>query len=110
MSDTEWMDQALCAQCDPEEFFPPPGPPLLAVMHVCRACPVRLACLEYALTHRMDHGVWGGTTASDRQDMKRPRKTTSATPSRCPRCDRAFASRVGVATHMTRTHGRQTAS
>ena len=38
MSDIEWMDQALCAQCDPEEFFPPPGANVPDAMH---RCPIR---------------------------------------------------------------------
>ncbi len=27
---------------------------------LCWACPVRLSCLNYALVHREEHGIWGG--------------------------------------------------
>ena len=33
-------------------------------------CPVVTDCLVYALKHE-DHGIWGGTTASERQSIRR---------------------------------------
>jgi Transcription factor WhiB len=37
----------------------------------CKMCPVRTACLEWALTFTVDeqHGVVGGTYAAERQRM-----------------------------------------
>lgn len=37
---------------------------------VCWRCPERKACLEYALANPALVGVWGGTTAKDRQAMR----------------------------------------
>lgn len=34
-----------------------------AARKVCASCPVRLACLAYALKTRPDNGVWGGHDA-----------------------------------------------
>ena len=33
---------------------------------LCRACPVQVECLTYALDAREPHGIWGGTTVKDR--------------------------------------------
>src|ERR1700722_18202407 len=63
---------AACRETDPELFFPvaahgPDAGEIARAKAVCAACPVRRQCLQYALaTHQM-HGVWGGTTAEERQ-------------------------------------------
>jgi len=36
---------------------------------VCRTCPVRLECLDEALTHDYS-GVWGGTTEAERRAIR----------------------------------------
>lgn len=36
---------------------------------VCRACPVSVECLDYALFHREQHGVWGGMSESEREEF-----------------------------------------
>jgi WhiB family redox-sensing transcriptional regulator len=33
---------------------------------ICRRCPARLPCLAWALDTEQRHGVWGGTTPTDR--------------------------------------------
>ncbi len=43
-----WQDQALCAQTDPEAFFPEKGGSTREAKRVCRSCEVRAECLEYA--------------------------------------------------------------
>ena len=48
----EWQDQALCAQTDPEAFFPEKGGSTREAKRICKACAVRDECLEYALEHR----------------------------------------------------------
>ncbi len=40
-------------------------------------CPVREACLEYALTTREKDGVWGGYTARERRRIIRRRRKTA---------------------------------
>ena len=67
----EWSDRALCAQSDPEEFFPDNGQSVAKAKAVCRACPVETACLAYALEHDLRFGVWGACTPRERQAIKR---------------------------------------
>jgi hypothetical protein len=42
---------------------------------LCRGCPVRLLCLDYALSNNEIYGVWGGTSAKQRGGMRRGRNT-----------------------------------
>lgn len=35
---------------------------------ICRGCPVRVQCLDYALSRRIWNGMWGGLTAEERRD------------------------------------------
>lgn len=38
---------------------------------VCRRCPVREQCLEWALETGQSIGVWGGTSETERRALKR---------------------------------------
>lgn len=70
--DRLWRDQAVCAQTDPEAFFPEKGASNDAAMSVCRLCPVRIDCLSYAIgTDAAEHGIWGGTTARHRTVIRK---------------------------------------
>ncbi|GAA3381189.1 WhiB family transcriptional regulator [Streptomyces sannanensis] len=65
-----------CADADPELFFPigNTGPALLQIEEakaVCRRCPVMETCLQWALEHGEDTGVWGGLSEDERRSMKR---------------------------------------
>lgn len=66
----EWMGEGLCAQTDPELFFPERGGHWQEAKAVCNGCPVRDLCLEFALTHG-ERGIWGGTSDRDRMRMRR---------------------------------------
>lgn len=66
-----WVDQALCAQVDPEIFFPDKGGSTREAKAVCRECQVRLQCLEYALANSDRFGIWGGVTERERRKLKR---------------------------------------
>ena len=46
-----WQERALCAQTDPEAFFPEKGGSTREAKRVCLSCEVRQECLEYALAH-----------------------------------------------------------
>ena len=46
-----WQQHALCAQTDPEAFFPEKGGSTREAKAVCQACQVREDCLEYALAN-----------------------------------------------------------
>ena len=65
---------------DPDEWFPVTSEPAKAraqsshALALCAACAVRAECLELALRCWGDagqHGIWGGTLASQRQGMRR---------------------------------------
>jgi WhiB family redox-sensing transcriptional regulator len=66
-------DDALCAQTDPELFFPENNN---VVPHeaftICAMCPVVEACLDMAVAtpSDMDWGVWGGTVSTDRARIR----------------------------------------
>jgi WhiB family redox-sensing transcriptional regulator len=62
-----WRDQALCAQTDPEAFYPEKGQSARRAKLVCRACPVRHDCLEDALSRHEQWGVWGGLDVQQRR-------------------------------------------
>jgi len=65
----QWHHLALCAQTDPDAFFPEPGESAEPAKRVCRGCDVRPACLTYALEHNESHGVWGGLSAPERRRL-----------------------------------------
>lgn len=73
----EWPDRALCAQTDPEAFFPERGCSTAEAKRICMACPVRTECLDYALEHGERFGVWGGLSERERRKLK-PRQQEAA--------------------------------
>ena len=71
---SRWWELAACKDADPDLFFPvseigPGRRQAAAAKAVCATCGVRQLCLDYALATRQVHGVWGGTTESDRQAL-----------------------------------------
>lgn len=72
----QWMAQAKCRGADPSEYFPSDGVGVERIQRVCTGCPVRAECLEYALRHRIEHGVWGGASERERRRILRRRKMT----------------------------------
>ena len=66
-----WQDRALCAQTDPEAFFPEKGGSTREAKKVCRSSEVRAECLEYALEHDERFGIWGGLSERERRRLKR---------------------------------------
>lgn len=69
--DGGWQDQALCAQTDPEAFFPEKGGSTREAKRVCRSCEVRSECLAYALENDERFGIWGGLSERERRRLKR---------------------------------------
>ena len=55
-----WQEQALCAQTDPEAFFPEKGGSTREAKRICVGCEVKGECLEYALGQDERFGIWGG--------------------------------------------------
>ncbi len=69
--DPGWRDKALCAQTDPELFFPEKGGSTREPKRVCMGCSVKEECLEYALANDERFGVWGGLSERERRRLKR---------------------------------------
>jgi WhiB family redox-sensing transcriptional regulator len=67
----EWHERALCAQTDPEAFFPEKGGSTREAKRICSRCEVRVECLEYALGHDERFGIWGGLSERERRKLKR---------------------------------------
>ncbi|WP_137122197.1 WhiB family transcriptional regulator [Segeticoccus rhizosphaerae] len=66
-----WQERALCAQTDPEAFFPEKGGSTRDAKKVCVGCEVRAECLEYALAHDERFGIWGGLSERERRKLKK---------------------------------------
>lgn len=69
-----WMLRARCREAAPGDFFPNDGTGVEQAKKVCHECPVENECLEYALTYRIDHGVWGGHSERERRRILRQRR------------------------------------
>ncbi len=68
---TGWISRGLCAQTDPEVFFPEGTLSTKAAKRVCGQCEVNTECLSFALENPSMPGVWGGTTAAERRALKK---------------------------------------
>lgn len=64
-----WAVDALCAQTDPDLFFPTDSAEVAAARRVCADCPVRQQCLADALADPALRGIWGGTTRTERRRL-----------------------------------------
>jgi len=69
--DAGWQERALCAQTDPEAFFPEKGGSTREAKKVCLTCEVRGDCLEYALMNDERFGIWGGLSERERRKLKK---------------------------------------
>jgi len=82
-----WRQEALCRGVETDLFFPAgelgeePVQQAEAAKAVCFRCPVREACLEYALATDQPFGVWGGTTEAERRSIRRRRRRRAAVAS-----------------------------
>jgi WhiB family redox-sensing transcriptional regulator len=72
----EWQQHAACAGLGTETFFHPEGERgrrrtthEARAKAVCEACPVKAACGEHALRVKEPYGVWGGMSATDREEI-----------------------------------------
>ncbi|MDF2992320.1 MAG: WhiB family transcriptional regulator [Microbacterium sp.] len=66
-----WQTDALCAQTDPEAFFPEKGGSTRDAKRICTSCDVKSECLEYALQNDERFGIWGGLSERERRKLKR---------------------------------------
>ena len=78
--DNDWMALGNCRAVEPSVFFPSDGVGVEVARQICQACPVKQQCLEYAIYHRIDHGVWGGTSERERRRIARRRRLSLPRP------------------------------
>ena len=71
---SDWYDDAACRDADTDVFFPVSESQAGPAKAICAECPVREACLEYALEARPPDGVWGGLTPIERHRLIRRRQ------------------------------------
>jgi len=81
---------ALCAQSDPEHWFPTHETPEASRLTgdgnetamatsarakaICQLCPVKAECLQEALDNKIDHGIWGGLSVKERRRLRKAQK------------------------------------
>jgi WhiB family redox-sensing transcriptional regulator len=70
-SQLAWQVDSLCAQTDPEAFFPEKGGSTRDAKKICASCDVRAQCLEYALQNDERFGIWGGLSERERRKLRR---------------------------------------
>jgi WhiB family redox-sensing transcriptional regulator len=62
------LEMALCAQADPEEWFPTKGGSTRQAKRICGTCEIQARCLSAALGHPEEvDGVVGGTSVRQRR-------------------------------------------
>lgn len=76
VQDLSWQDASLCGQVGGDIWFPEKGGSVAQAKAICRGCPVRVPCLEYALENGERHGIWGGKSERERRKLARGRTPT----------------------------------
>lgn len=66
-----WVEDAACRAVPTSWFFPVTDDGERRAVSLCRACPVRDACLRFSIEHEQWHGIWGGTTERERRPLIR---------------------------------------
>jgi WhiB family redox-sensing transcriptional regulator len=65
-----WAPSARCAETDPEAFHPAKGRSSRQAKAVCARCPVRHACLDWAMATDQRWGIWGALSTRERDRLK----------------------------------------
>ena len=75
-----WAGEALCAQTDPDLWFPEEptssyttvdGTREATAKSICKRCPCLVECREYAMADPRLDGTWGALTSRERDDLRR---------------------------------------
>jgi WhiB family redox-sensing transcriptional regulator len=79
----DWRMRSACLNADPDLFFPisatsAAAPQVARAKTICAGCPVRSACLGFAMAHRDLMGIWGGTTDEERRKTRRSKARSVA--------------------------------
>lgn len=67
VTDPTWYERAACRETGVEHYFDEPDP--VVARETCLRCPVREACLMFALTNEISDGIWGGLTPTERRRL-----------------------------------------
>ncbi len=75
--DDDWQIRAACRGPQAEVFFPPASferkeekiSREVRAKEICRTCPVKSPCLDYAVAIREPHGIWGGLNENERKHL-----------------------------------------
>ena len=73
VDELSWQDYANCRGADADLFFPERGASTRRAKAICRACEVRVECLEYAIANSEKFGIWGGLSERERRRIRRER-------------------------------------
>lgn len=77
------FEGALCAEVDPEIFFPEgQGSPARTAKAICQNCVAVVECLDYALANDIPNGVWGGLAPRERRVIRQAMKAEAANESK----------------------------
>jgi len=82
-----WRSAGACLSADPDLFFPissngPAERQISRAKLICAGCSVRQECLDFAMTHDLPYGIWGGSTPEDRQRQRRRMRRAAAAAAR----------------------------
>jgi WhiB family redox-sensing transcriptional regulator len=75
--DQQWADQALCTQRDPTLWFPVRGGTCRPAKAICRGCPVRVECLDWAQVTGQQYGIWGSYSTKERELLRRAERAAA---------------------------------
>ena len=72
-----WQIKAACRGPQAAVFFPPPQferkdqkiEREARAKEICASCSVRRPCLDYAVSIREPHGIWGGLNEAERRQL-----------------------------------------
>lgn len=65
LGDMGWQARGECRNHEPELWFSLSAEGVAEAKAVCRDCPVRAECLDWAVANRPAGGIWGGEEFSD---------------------------------------------
>jgi WhiB family redox-sensing transcriptional regulator len=70
-----WQAKAACRDIEnPDIFFaehPGANKSTNEAKKICKQCPVRIDCLEYAITNDERYGIWGGVSPGGMSEYRR---------------------------------------
>lgn len=67
----DWKEDGACRQIDPDLWFPRScNSTHTRAASICARCPVRRACLAWALVFDERFGIWGGLDPAERRPLQ----------------------------------------